>query len=139
MDDSIKGAIMHNTLADISEKLAAAEERISLAKQAAGFGIWDWDMETDELIWDEQMLQMFQPKENTRTVQMFYDSVHPNDLSKVKDAMAASFTGAPYDYRFRVILSNGDIRHIRGKGSVIKRNAYGEPTRMTGVCFLAGT
>jgi HAMP domain-containing protein len=44
---------------DMSAKLKAAFERLQLAIDAAGLGIWDWDVEQDRLAWDDSMYRLY--------------------------------------------------------------------------------
>ena len=40
-------------LKESEARLRVSEERLQLAIDAAGLGIWDWDVEQDRLVWDE--------------------------------------------------------------------------------------
>ncbi|GEM_PF-3213785 len=42
-----------------SESLRASEHRVRLATEATGVGIWDWNVETNSLRWDDQMFHIY--------------------------------------------------------------------------------
>jgi HAMP domain-containing protein len=40
-------------------RLRESEDRLQLAVDAAGLGIWDWDVEQDRLVWDDSMYRLY--------------------------------------------------------------------------------
>ena len=38
----------------------ALTERLTLATKAGGIGVWEWDLITDELIWDPRMFELYE-------------------------------------------------------------------------------
>ena len=40
-------------------RLRASDDRLQLAIDAAGLGIWDWDVEQDRLVWDDSMYRLY--------------------------------------------------------------------------------
>jgi PAS domain-containing protein len=41
------------------EEIRRLNERIGTATQASRMGIWDWDIETNRLVWDDQMFALY--------------------------------------------------------------------------------
>lgn len=64
-----------------------------------------------------------------RELDRILERVHPDDIARVRDAMAASFAGRDYEQRFRVFDRLGDERslHVRA------RFVPGEPDRLVGI------
>ena len=119
------------SLAEISAELDLVQDRLSLAVQCGNMGIWDWNIETGELYWDEGNKRLFRinPFAWKADYQSFADLLDPDDAASVAVTLKhclASHT--PYDYRFRL----KDGRVIRGMGKAYYRD--GEPVRMVGVC-----
>jgi PAS domain-containing protein len=130
---------MNRPLAQIKADLEIVEKRMTLAQQAAGFGIWDWHIPKDILYWDENMMRMFHPKQKTYDLNMFTSCLHPDDIPTVSKLLENTLNGEPYDYRFRIKNgSDGKFTAIRGKGSVVEWDENGAASRMTGVCIKAG-
>ena len=125
---------MNALLKEISDKLDNAEHRYYLAKKMTKFGIWDWDIENDILIWDEEMMEMYKPKEVTNNVKMFYDSLHPEDAELVKEKLEKALHGDLYNYDFRIVTKDGEVKNIRGCGDTI-RDESGKIVRMLGICL----
>ncbi|MCP4624462.1 MAG: PAS domain-containing protein, partial [bacterium] len=73
---------------DITERKRAEEEieeinqRMTLAADSAGIGIWDVDLIKNELIWDRWMFHLFgiDPKDFKGDIEDWTKYVHPDDL-----------------------------------------------------------
>lgn len=120
-----------------NENLQQANERFKMAALAANFGVWEWNIETNQLIWDDRMYELYEvTKENFSP---FYENwsslLHPDDKSGSDEAMKLALTGEKYyDTTFRVVLADGTTRHIKTFGQVL-RSFNGQPVRMIGVNY----
>lgn len=45
---------------EIELELKAYSDRLTLATDAGKIGVWEWDFATDELIWDQRMMELYQ-------------------------------------------------------------------------------
>lgn len=116
-------------LRDITERmetrrqLELSEERLSLAQEIAHFGHWDWDLETDELTWSDEVYRIIGlvPQELRATPELFMQSVHSADRAEVQAALVATArAGAPYELRYRVVRPDGVVRHVDQAGRVMR-------------------
>ncbi|MGZ3316182.1 MAG: CheR family methyltransferase, partial [Isosphaeraceae bacterium] len=113
------------------------EARLALALDAGGMGTWQWDLQTDAVHWGERMLSLFElePGEMPSSAQTFFDRVHPDDLSPLRETLHQAIEGdGNYNAEFRIILPDRSIRWLAGRGRVM-RDASGRPLRMHGVNF----
>ena len=113
------------------------EARLALALDAGGMGTWQWDLQTDAVHWGERMLSLFElePGEMPSSAQTFFDRVHPDDLSPLRETLRQAIEGdGNYNAEFRIILPDRSIRWLAGRGRVM-RDASGRPLRMHGVNF----
>ncbi len=128
---------------DVTERMEAetrvseAMERLKLATEAADIGIWSWNFSDDTIEWDERLGAWYEIPAATRQTGLYYDfwrsRVHPDDIDGAEASlMAARSLGTPWEYQFRIVLSNGNIRHIRA-AAVIDRDQNDKPGRMIGV------
>ena len=90
------------------------------AIDAAGVGLWWWNVETDEIALDERSLELWDlDGHNVATFSGLSAKIHPRDLDRVRAAFASTraIEGA-YEIDFR-ILTGDDIRWIstRGQGN----------------------
>lgn len=125
---------------DVTERIAAknelnkSQERYQLAQRAASIGSWDWDITTGEIHWSEMISPMFGYKSGGfgGTYEAFLQSVHPDDVPKVQNAVDEALRGAEYDIEHRIVWPNGEEHWVSEKGEVIF-NEDGAPMRMLGI------
>jgi two-component system sensor kinase FixL len=114
-------------------ELRETQERMELAANAAELGMWMWDIVRDEVwITDKgRTLLGFAPLEKI-DFNRFRNTLHPEDRESVVQAVANSLrTGEEYQSEYRVVLPNGRLRWIAGRGHV-EFNGDGQPVRMRG-------
>lgn len=118
------------------EALRRSEERYALAQRAADVGSWDWDIETNELFWSEQIEPLFGFGRGgfEGTYDAFLNTVHPDDRDYVVESVDACLEDPEREYAIdhRIVWPNGDVRWVSETGNVI-RDAEGRPIRMLGV------
>ncbi|UUX97882.1 PAS domain S-box protein [Aquabacterium sp. J223] len=119
----------------IEAELQAAQERFSIAAQAAGLGVWEWDIGANTLVWDEGMHRLYRRARMPGVLPyaVWLDAVHPNDQVRCEGALQASLRGeADYDPEFRIRWPDGTLRHIKAAAR-LRRDENGRPLRMVGV------
>jgi len=130
-----------SVIEDITERKQAAdiihesEERLSLATHGARVGIWDWDVESDKLIWDDVMHELYgiTPEDFSGAYESWTKGIHPEDVKRSDEDVQAALRGeADFKTEFRVVWPDGSIRHIRGTAEV-HISDEGKPVRMIGV------
>ncbi len=128
-------------LIDISERKQSEEQlrflsdRLSLAIKSGAIGIWDWDIASDRLNWDERMCELYGIPFYTfdHSTQTLANAIHPEDREAVFTAKQQALQeDIDYDTEFRVIHPDGSIRYIKAYG-LIQRSETGAPQRMIGI------
>jgi PAS domain S-box-containing protein len=129
------------THTDISDKKAAEDERqrlverVTLATKAGGIGIWEWNPETREGVWDQRVREMYGLvglPEGPLPLSIWMERLHPDDRSRMSAGLSAAIDGwVPVNSTYRVLLPGGEVRHIRALGTVV-RDDHGRPLRMIG-------
>ena len=117
------------------EALRITNERFSLAAQAAGIGVWEWDLSSDALVWDDRMYELYGRTRSATQLpfKLWSNSLHPNDRLATETAVQDSVSkGSVFDLEFRIVLPDGANRYLRSAAK-IQRNAFGEPIRMVGI------
>lgn len=100
-------------------------ERFRLSQAFAKVGIWDWNIETDEIILSEGMhtLLGYDHELDNINFEVIMQKIHPDDRQQVSDSIIKCINGAEnFDVEHRVILPNGDIRWLHEKGNAIRNN-----------------
>ena len=115
----------------------ASEERLQIASSAAAIGIWDWNIPSDEVVWDEQMYRLhgIEGRKVERPFELWRGMMHPDDAIPTEALLRQALAGeAEFDVEFRVVWADGSVHHIKGD-AMIFRDADGHPARMVGVNY----
>ncbi|HTH48633.1 MAG TPA: PAS domain-containing protein, partial [Candidatus Limnocylindria bacterium] len=118
-----------------ADRFRVLSDRLLLAAQAADFGVWDWDVRADRLVWDDRMCALYRaPKEDPTIYPALWRSrVHPEDLPRVQaEVQTALAQGYRLDTHFRVVWPDGTVRHIKDD-ALIQRDAENRPVRLIGI------
>jgi len=110
------------------------EARLSLAALSNGIGIWDWNLVTQAVVWDDSMYALYQiPTSITEDIlDVWKKSIHPNDFERVIDELQAAIVGElPFDTEYRICGRDGEIIHIKAVAKVFK-DSENQPLRMLG-------
>jgi two-component system CheB/CheR fusion protein len=120
------------------EALRISEERYRIALHSAEMGAWDWDVETDRVVWNEQHYTMLGLLPNDKPVESAYflQFVHAEDRESItRKLLEAVDTGGVYNAQFRIIRAdNEEVRWMAGYGRTIDAED-GKATRMVGVMY----
>ena len=127
---------------DITERKARAtelrelKERLDLAVEGANLGVWDWDMETDAVTFNEQWASMlgFSLAEIDPVLDTWEDRVHPDDMAAVEAAFEAHLAGDAelYNCEHRMRTKSGEWKWLRTVGRIVEYDE-GNPTRAVGI------
>ncbi|MGR8919170.1 MAG: PAS domain-containing protein, partial [Gammaproteobacteria bacterium] len=126
------------TTVDIT-RLKEAEERTRRAAEAAQLGLWDWNLETDEVVFPDNLWPQLvgYPPERIRTAQDIVGIIHADDRASIAEAMAAITEGRyPSEWReVRYLRGDGTVMWVRVSGTVTERAPDGRPTRILGTSY----
>jgi len=129
------------TCQDITERkqneatLRVNEERLSLLSRATNDAIWDWNLTTDQLWWNEGYEVRFgrARADVDPGLKSWTDYIHPEDLTRVTEGIHRSIDQGSEvwadEYRFQRV--DGRYAHVMDRGYII-RDAAGKPVRMIG-------
>ncbi|SFC43966.1 PAS domain S-box-containing protein [Marinospirillum celere] len=109
-------------------------QRLSLATSSAGVGIWEYRVETGELIWDEQMFRLYgrDAGDFSGAYSFWEQGLHPDDLQRAKTELQQSIDQRrAFDTEFRVLHPDGSIHWIKANGRVQPQSEQGD-TRVIG-------
>jgi len=114
--------------------LNSSEERLRIAADSGQVAIWEVDLKSGKLIWDDNCFTLYKmQRENFRgSFEEWAARLHPDDLEATVAAFQeAAAGGEEYNTTFRIIWPDGEVRHIKAHGRLIKDKA-GNPARMIG-------
>ena len=142
-DESGHTTLWRTILRDITERKQAAEkiaqlvERLELATSAAHIGVWDWNIQQNELVWDDRMFALYGVKKAHfgGAYDAWLSGVHPADRARCDEAVQQALRmEKPYDIEYRIRWPSGTVRVIKADAQVIW-GTDGTPLRMTGVNY----
>lgn len=132
---------MIGTIQDITERKAAEQtlseigRRLQLAVASGKLGIWDLDLKSDRITWNEEMFDLYGFEKDTvvPTLHLWASSLHPEDAERTYRAFQEALEGGPeYTPEFRILRPDGTLRHLKANGLVL-RDPEGRPVRMIGL------
>ncbi|MDO9588540.1 MAG: ATP-binding protein [Brevundimonas sp.] len=109
--------------------------RLNRAQALAQMGSWEWDIQSGELLWSDEIFNLFGLPIDTfvASYSAFLERVHPEDRARVEEAVRMAVEeGADYALDHRILRPDGDIRFVREYGEV-ERDREGVPLRMRGI------
>ncbi|MFL6598627.1 MAG: PAS domain-containing protein [Chthoniobacterales bacterium] len=117
----------------LARELEASDKRLNLAADSAGLGLWEWDIVRNEIWITNRGRSLFGFGASEKLdFDRFRSRLHPEDREPVLNGIENSLrTGAQYQSEYRVVLPNGQLRWIAGRGQV-ECNGDGQPVRMRG-------
>lgn len=130
-------------VADITHRIQSEEElrrlsvRLAMAASSAQIGIWELDLTTSELIWDDMMFQLYQisPEEFTADYAAWQGPLHPDDRERAEAEVTAAINGEKdFDTSFRIIHPNGSVHTLKAY-AIVERDATDQAVKMTGVNY----
>ncbi len=126
---------------DITERKRAEEalrdttRTLQLATASAKLGVWDWNVSTNTLDWDDLMLEIYGGKRESfkGCFESWRDRLHPDEVAAaMADTQAALHGDREYDTEFRIVRPDGAVRRIKANAVTI-RDSAGKPLRQIGV------
>lgn len=121
-------------MADLNQTLEANNLALEEAQALTHLGSWQWTIATNEIGWSDELYRIYglKPQEREISFEEFIGLIHPEDQERVQGLIGVAFqTGEPFDFEHRIILPNGKLRILHGKGKSVK-GPDGKLARMLG-------
>ncbi len=115
------------------ERIRELEERYRLAAKATSDAIWEWDLATGALTWNQAFGELFGHAVPDAHSDWWSAHIHPDDRARVETSIRAAVDGEATrwaeDYRFR--RADGTYAEVFDRGFVA-RDSAGRALRMIG-------
>jgi len=114
--------------------LRESEERMRMAAEAVNLGIWEWDLNKDEIWANNARRELLGwPASGKIALNDFVWRLHPDDRDRVQHTIDdAVHKGEDFDSEYRLILPDGIVRWMSTRGSVHFDDAR-KPARVLGI------
>jgi PAS domain S-box-containing protein len=129
---------------DITERkrtesaLRESEQRLTLAFAGAQEGVWDWNLDTNAVVYSPHWKQMlgYADGEIEPHLSAWERLVHPDDRAAAERANESVARGQPtYEAEFRLRHKDGHYVHVLSRGFPVRREAGGPVVRIVGTHF----
>lgn len=115
--------------------LKETQERYRLAVKATNDAMWDWDVNANQVLWNEALEQAYgySLASVDTTSDWWMARIHPDDRARIENSINAVLEGqeAGWTGEYRFQRRNGTYAEVLDRGQVI-RNAQGKVVRMIG-------
>ncbi|MEE2829178.1 MAG: EAL domain-containing protein [Myxococcota bacterium] len=128
-------------LIDISERrrigreLAERSDRLNRVMDASNDGLWDWDLEADEMFFSRRWSEMLglEPRSVGTEPAVWLDRIHPQDREQFESVLTAHLRGETENFETdqRVQHADGSYRWVLCRGQVA-RDSAGRALRIVG-------
>jgi diguanylate cyclase (GGDEF)-like protein len=104
------------------QSLLQSEARLVRAQKIAGMGSWEWNIQTGEIYWSDELFRIFglNPEDHSKIeLDWVFSLVNPVDLPAFKKVIfAAARNGQAFNVVYRIISSTGGEIVVNSQGEV---------------------
>ncbi|MEI6707291.1 MAG: PAS domain S-box protein [Methylococcales bacterium] len=139
------GLLTLASIIDISQRLKLESDlkqtlvRMEMAVNISGIGVWVWCLDTNNLIWDDRMFEIYEApltlrNDSKHNYDFWRSCVHPEDIEFADNKLKALIAGTNvFDIMiFRIILPDGRIRYIQSNAT-LELDEMGKPFQVVGI------
>jgi diguanylate cyclase (GGDEF)-like protein/PAS domain S-box-containing protein len=121
---------------EIENSLQLSEERWKFALEGAGDGVWDWNLQTNEVFRSARWKEIYGYTDNElgTTAEDGRKLMHPDDIQHALEDVYAYLDGKKDTFvsEFRLKCKDGSWKWTQSRGMTVSRTPDGKPLRMIG-------
>lgn len=102
---------------------SALHQRLKLAVEASGAGVWDVDFANGDYHWDARMHELYglEPDEFSGRLDDWNDMMHAADVARVREDWRRATAGScHFGAEYRIVRPSGEVRHIKALAQFIR-------------------
>jgi diguanylate cyclase (GGDEF)-like protein/PAS domain S-box-containing protein len=122
---------------EAERKSFALHERLKLAVETSGAGVWDVDFTDEKYHWDARMHELYGllPGEFSGRLADWEEMMHPGDVARVREEWRRTMaTSSHFSSEYRICRPSGEVRHIRALAQLV-RDEDGAARRAVGTSW----
>lgn len=116
--------------------LRQSESRWQFALEGNGYGVWDWNPQTNITYYSAYWYELFgiEPHQQVSGTSQWEGRIHPEDMQRVFRAITRHLQGhsQQYDEEYRCIRNDGQVIWVQERGRVVEYDGQHQPIRMIG-------
>jgi diguanylate cyclase (GGDEF)-like protein len=115
----------HEAFLELNHKnaaLEASQQRLASAERLAKIGNWEWDTESGEMIWSEEIYRILglEPTPGTANLSTLLDAIHPADRERIDKAVQSAISEAEgWKLEHRVIGHAEQVSTVHHQADVL--------------------
>lgn len=123
----------------VEQELLMAQHRLELAMAASNLTTWDWDLEADQVYFDQRWCSImgYSFHKIESNFECWQNRIHPQDKLRVLQSLKASLSYPSQSFLEVEYRLGGEAaeeyRWILDRGKVVERDDKGKPLRMVGI------
>lgn len=118
--------------------LRQSETRLRLAREIAGFGVWERDLAGTRIVWSDELWRLYgmELRLQAPSLSESLAMVHPDDIGNVIDAQQRLSADPPEQHTFvyRVIWPDGTVRWLQTAAALVS-GPSGDRRHVIGLAF----
>jgi len=111
-----------------------SEERLNLALKSGRIGVWELDLSSGGLTWDETMPILFGTPDTKADLDTFLKSVHPDDLTRIAAGIERASERGDFEAEYRIRRGDGETRFLKSRARFFEP-VDGQPARLIGTTW----
>jgi len=117
----------------IEESLRQTNERYRIVSKATNDAIWDLDIASSEILWNEGLRAIFGHQFTTTTLDWWRQHVHPDDIDKILERRNNILSGRANSWtdEYKFLDSSGSYKMVLDHGYILT-DEDGSPYRVIG-------
>jgi PAS domain S-box-containing protein len=123
----------------VEQEFLMASHRLELAMDAANLKTWDWNLDADEIYFDQRWCALlgYSLADTDATFATWQNRIHMDEKLNVVKALQAHLAqpSRHFEAEYRFETETGEWRWLLSRGKVVKRDDTGKPLRMAGICL----
>ncbi len=128
--------LRHREQRDHLSKLKESQERLEVALQGGNLGIWDWNVQTGMVNFNDRCKQIlgYELQGNEVHINTWNDRIHPEDLPNIPHILENHIqdSNLPYESEHRMRRGDGNWIWVLERGMVLDKDGLGRPLRAAG-------
>lgn len=133
----LRGTVMDVTKRhDMLKRLERSEEMHKQAQALTHLGNWSWYIPDNKITWSDELYRIYglEAQSENITWERFMKFIHPDDRAKRQaEIERAMKTLVAEDYTMRIVLDNGQIKYLQGRGEVLA-DEFNIAYKLVGTC-----
>jgi PAS domain S-box-containing protein len=114
----------------LSRDLGESNARLEEAQRVAHVGYWEWDLETNVVVWSDETYRIFglKPQERPMDLAAVRGMVHPEDREALYGGVDVELDAGVHPVaEFRIVTPSGEVRTVHAITSKLSSARPGDP------------